>query len=465
MIHRELDVPPGVLRQLAASHPERYPVLFDSAADGPLSCTSVLVASPTGALWLDAQGRLHAQGAVPRHVMVPAEGFVCALERWIASLPPQPPALPFCGGWAIFLGYELAGEIEPGLALPAPPASLPWQAFALRVPCALVHDRLSGRVQAIAEEGAAQALEQVERDALQLARAGSGAAATPAPLEVARIIEEEPAAYLERVRRGKEYIRAGDIYQTNLSRPWRIELRHEADVGRLHERLRTANPAPFAALARWRGGVVLSSSPERLVRVAGRRVETRPIAGTRPRSRQPGEDARETAALVAHPKERAEHIMLIDLERNDLGRVCEPGTVRVEELMSIESYAHVHHIVSNVTGVLRSDVTSMDVLRAVFPGGTITGCPKYRCMEIIAELEGEGRGAYTGSLGLLGRDGGMDFNILIRTMTLAGRMIEFRAGAGIVADSDPERELEETRAKARGLLAAFAEAPRAGAAA
>src|SRR6185437_132181 len=214
LILRELDVSPGVLRQLATSHPERYPVLFDSAADGPLSCTSVLVASPTGALWLDAKGRLHAQGAVPRHVMVPAEGFVCALERWIASLPPQPPALPFCGGWAIFLGYELAGEIEPGLALPAPPASLPWQAFALRVPCALVHDRLSGRVQAIAEEGAAQALEQVERDALQLARAGSGAAATPAPLEVARIIEEEPAAYLERVRRGKEYIRAGDIYQT-----------------------------------------------------------------------------------------------------------------------------------------------------------------------------------------------------------------------------------------------------------
>src|SRR6185312_10879020 len=151
------------------------------------------------------------------------------------------------------------------------------------------------------------------------------------------------------------------------------------------------NPAPFAALAQWRGGAVLSSSPERLVRVLGPCIDTRPIAGTRPRSRRPGEDARETAALVAHPKERAEHIMLIDLERNDLGRVCEAGTVRVEELMSIESYAHVHHIVSNVTGTLRSDVTSIDALRAVFPGGTITGCPKYRCMEIIAELEGEGR--------------------------------------------------------------------------
>jgi anthranilate synthase component 1 len=145
--------------------------------------------------------------------------------------------------------------------------------------------------------------------------------------------------------------------------------------------------------------------------------------------------------------------------------VCEPGSVRVEELMSIESYAHVHHIVSSVTGTLRTDVTPLDALRAVFPGGTITGCPKYRCMEIIAELEGEARGAYTGSLGLLGRDGSMDFNILIRTMTLAGHQIGFRAGAGIVADSDPERELEETRAKARGLLAAFGEVPRAGAAA
>ena len=278
-------------------------------------------------------------------------------------------------------------------------------------------------------------------------------------------MEEEPASYLERVRSGKDYIRAGDIYQTNLSRPWQVQLRGDADVGRLYERLRAVNAAPFAALAQWRGAAVLSSSPERLVRVAQQRIETRPIAGTRPRSRQPGEDARETAALVGHPKERAEHIMLIDLERNDLGRVCEAGTVRVEELMSIESYAHVHHIVSKVTGILRPDVTLVAALRAVFPGGTITGCPKFRCMQIIAELEREGRGAYTGSLGLIGRDGGMDFNILIRTMTLAGKTIRFRAGAGIVADSDPERELEETRAKARGLLAAFGAVAPAGAAA
>ncbi len=159
--------------------------------------------------------------------------------------------------------------------------------------------------------------------------------------------------------------------------------------------------------------------------------------------------------LAAHPKERAEHIMLIDLERNDLGRVCEAGTVRVDELMTIESYTHVHHIVSNVSGRLRADVTPIGALRAVFPGGTITGCPKFRCMQIIAELEAAGRGAYTGSLGYLTLSGDLDLNILIRTMTLSGGELSFRAGAGIVADSDPEAELEETRAKARGLLAAL----------
>jgi anthranilate synthase component 1 len=467
LIVRELEVPPGVLRQLAASRPRRYPVLFDSAADGPLGRTSVLVANPTGAIWLDGAGRLNAHGTVPSAVAGAAGGgFLAALARWIGSDPAAAAAtLPFTGGWAVFLGYELAAEIEPRLKLPRTAPPHPWQAFALRVSCALVHDKLSGRVRALAEEGAAPALDAIEREARELARAAPARHETPAPVAAARILEEDPAAYLERVRRAREYIQAGEIYQANLSRPWRVELRADADIGALYERLRTVNPAPFAALAQWRGGAVLSSSPERLVRVSGRRIETRPIAGTRPRSRRPGRDARETAALVAHPKERAEHIMLIDLERNDLGRICEPGTVSVEELMSIESYAHVHHIVSSVTGKLRCGVRPVDALRAVFPGGTITGCPKHRCMQIIAELEGEGRGAYTGALGLIGRDGGMDFNILIRTMTLAGRALEFRAGAGIVADSDPQRELEETRAKARGLLAVFGEASRAGAAA
>jgi anthranilate synthase component I len=448
---RELGVPPTVLRRLAARLPARYPMLLDSAADGPLSRTSVLLAEPRAALWLDADGRLCADGMV-----IQGNTFFAALENWWLAERETDAThearadLPFAGGWAIYLGYEMAQEVEPRLSLPR--ATLPWRAFALRTPCALIHDRARQRVIAVAEADSADALDRLEADARLVA------AASDAPDEgfrVKSIQEEDPEAYLERVRRGKEYVAAGDIYQTNLSRPWHVELDRDPDVAALYNRLCTTNPAPFAALAQWRGATIISSSPERLVRVEGRRVDTRPIAGTRPRSRRPGDDVAEMAALVEHPKERAEHIMLIDLERNDLGRVCEAGTVRVDELMTIESYAHVHHIVSNVSGILRPDVTPIAALRAVFPGGTITGVPKFRCMQIIAELEGVGRGAYTGSLGYLDRNGTMDLNILIRTMTLMGRQIEFRAGAGIVADSEPRRELGETRAKARGLLAAF----------
>jgi anthranilate synthase component 1 len=199
----------------------------------------------------------------------------------------------------------------------------------------------------------------------------------------------------------------------------------------------------------------VSSSPERLVRVRGDVIDTRPIAGTRPRGEGTAADSALSRELLAHPKERAEHVMLIDLERNDLGRVCRPGSVRVDELMVLESYAHVHHIVSNVRGELIAGATPGAVIRALFPGGTITGCPKVRCMEIIAELEGCARGAYTGSMGYLNRDGDMDLNILIRTIEQHGDRVELRAGAGIVADSAPEHELAETRAKARGLLLAL----------
>jgi anthranilate synthase component I len=436
-------VPPAVLRRLAAQFPERYPLLLESAADGPLSQVSVLLAEPAGALWLEPDGALRATGFVPEGTT-----FLGALEHWWQQERCDARSvLPFSGGWALFLGYELAAEIEPHLALPRTP--LPWVAFALRTPCALVHELASGRLYALAEAQAGDALQRIVADAENAARF----AVPPASVGIRVITEEPPQAYLERVVRAKEYVRAGDIYQANLSRAWSVRL--DASAGALYERLCAANPAPFAALAQYQGVAILSSSPERLVRVDGRQVDTRPIAGTRPRSRRPEAESAEMSELAAHPKERAEHIMLIDLERNDLGRVCEPGTVWVDELMSIESYQHVHHIVSNVSGVLRADVTPVGAIRAVFPGGTITGCPKFRCMQIIAELEGEGRGAYTGSLGYLTRDGRLDLNILIRTMSLQGRALSFRAGAGIVADSDPQRELEETRAKARGLLAAL----------
>ena len=267
--------------------------------------------------------------------------------------------------------------------------------------------------------------------------------------------EEDPEHFLEAVRRAKDYVAAGDIYQANLSRRWRAELPSGPTPASIYRRLCAANPAPFAGIARWDNTTIISSSPERLLAVRGNEASTRPIAGTRPRSGDSAADSALSDELFGNAKERAEHIMLIDLERNDLGRICEPGTVVVDEFMVLESYAHVHHIVSNVRGTLRQGVTPGNAVRAVFPGGTITGCPKVRCMEIIGELEQSARGAYTGSFGYLNRDGSLDLNILIRTMIMKQRYIELKAGSGIVADSDPDAELAETRAKAKGLLMAL----------
>jgi anthranilate synthase component 1 len=240
----------------------------------------------------------------------------------------------------------------------------------------------------------------------------------------------------------------------NLSREWRVELAEALPGAHIYAALRKANPSPFAGLLQWRDWAVASSSPERLVESRGALVQTRPIAGTRARI-EGDDDAERIRELIGHPKERAEHVMLIDLERNDLGRVCVPGSIEVDELMVIESYAHVHHIVSNVRGRLRSGVTPGEIIRAVFPGGTITGCPKVRCMQVIAELEDCARGAYTGSFGYLDRNGDLDLNILIRTITQQGPQLSMRAGAGIVVDSVADAELAETRAKARGMLRAL----------
>jgi anthranilate synthase component 1 len=277
-----------------------------------------------------------------------------------------------------------------------------------------------------------------------------------APIAVDELHEEASERFLGSVGRIKGYIRAGDVFQVNLSRGWQATLAGKGGLAAsLYDNLRCRNPAPFSGLADFGSCQIVSSSPERLVRVAGGHVETRPIAGTHPRSQFAPEDEALRRALLAHPKERAEHIMLVDLERNDLGRICQPGSIRVEELMGIQTYTHVHHIESNVRGTLRDEVTPAHILGALFPGGTITGCPKVRTMQIIGELEDAPRLAYTGSMGYLNLDGGMDFNILIRSFMLSGNTLNFRAGAGIVADSDPERELNETRAKAKGLLSAL----------
>jgi len=304
----------------------------------------------------------------------------------------------------------------------------------------------------VAERGRQDVLDTIARD---IAHVPHTASVAMRDVAIECMDEDEPRSFLNAVGRVHDYIVEGDVFQVNLSRAWRIALQNPVVPDVLFNNLRIQNPSPFSGLATWEDAAIISSSPERLVAVRGGVVETRPIAGTRPRGKDRADDEACSGELLAHPKERAEHIMLIDLERNDLGRICVPGSIEVNELMVLESYTHVHHIVSNVRGRLRGDILPGQVLRAVFPGGTITGCPKVRCMEIIAELEQQPRGAYTGSMGYLNRDGSMDMNILIRTMVSHGRQLELRAGAGIVADSVAAAELEETRAKARGLLRAL----------
>lgn len=401
--------------------------------------------------------------ASKQHLVLPcgasarqADAFLRMLDRWTVQgtndtishsdpIHEDRSPLPFTGGWFIFLGYEVARGIEPVLAdLPDTPAGFP-QALAVRCPAALVFDHERGQMTAVAESRSL--LLQLVRD--------YEAAQSPLSVRVAvtELTQDPPQNFLDAVDRVRQYVLAGDIFQANISRRWSGP--HVGDAADLYEQLKASNPAPFAGLASWQGHAVVSSSPERLVAQKGRQLTTRPIAGTYPRSQDPVRDRQQCEALLAHPKERAEHVMLIDLERNDLGRICVPGSIEVSQFMTTESYPNVHHIVSEVRGTRRKNISPVEVMRAVFPGGTITGCPKVRCMQIIGELEGVGRGPYTGAMGYLNLNGDMDLNILIRTMHLTAEQVSLRAGAGIVADSDPQRELEETHHKAAGMLAAF----------
>ena len=449
MIQTRTLSPDTDLLALHRRAPERYPLLLESVASGTMHGRwDLLLATNGEGLQLDPHGvtrDLHGKSS--------GQTFLGALDaQWEAQrVLREEPRWPFRGGWALLLDYELAAQIEPVLALPRRHDSRPV-AIALRCPAAVLRDHNTGDCVAIAEIGHAELLERILGDL-------AGPTSAPAWEAPRRIDEDEPDGFLRGVERILDYLAAGDVFQVNLSRGWNARFDARVDPAALYARLRSANPAPFAGLFAGAGRVVASSSPERLVSIRGDVVETRPIAGTRPRF-QGDDDAERIRELVGHPKERAEHVMLIDLERNDLGRVCQPGSVEVDELMTVESYAHVHHIVSNVRGRLRADATPGEVIRATFPGGTITGCPKVRCMQIIAELEGQARGAYTGAFGWLNRDGDLDLNILIRSAEIlaapgGGSEVVFRTGAGIVADSNPERELDETRAKARGVLQAL----------
>jgi len=443
---------PADLLALHAADPARYPHLLESVAHGPKQARyDILFAFPEESIERRADGTVwNAEASVSgsRFLDVFDHEWRQLRSNFAGDAESRS---PFHGGWFVFLGYELIAEIESRLGDMPQSAILPV-ARATRFRTAIVRDHATGESCIVGEPGTEFRVPQIEQDA-RAVREISGQFL--ADLD-ATVSEEPPERFVASVNRVKAYIAAGDVFQVNLSRSWHAKLNSPVPPAALYDRLRRTNPAPFAGLVTFEDGTaILSTSPERLVDVRRGRITTRPIAGTHPRGRDATEDAAMAQRLIAHPKERAEHVMLIDLERNDLGRLCEAGSVRVQELMGLESYRHVHHIVSEVTGQLRGDVRPADVIRAVFPGGTITGCPKIRCMEIIRELEATPRAAYTGSVGYINRDGSMDLNILIRTLILKRNEASLRAGAGIVADSDPQRELAETRAKARGLLNAL----------
>jgi anthranilate synthase component 1 len=355
-------------------------------------------------------------------------------------------SLPFTGGWFSYLSYELIGQIEPTLAAKLHKSKLPI-AYAVEIPSAIIIDHKLDKTFIIDQDSNHLRIDSILSDIKLLSK-----------MPIQRIkgcqSEEAEKKFIDGVKDSLDYIIAGDVFQVNLSRKWQYALEEEIDSAIIYNALKKANPAPFSALIQYENFSIISSSPERLFSVNDRVLETRPIAGTHPRGK--GDlDKAQKENLISHPKEIAEHVMLLDLERNDMGRVCEYGSVFVNEIMTLETYPFVHHIVSNIKGKLRKNVGIKGVVKALFPGGTITGCPKVRCMEIINELEQMPREAYTGSAGYISENGKMDFNILIRSFIHEGDTLSFRAGAGIVYDSIPKKELAETRHKAAGLLKVF----------
>ncbi|HEY2435129.1 MAG TPA: anthranilate synthase component I [Vicinamibacterales bacterium] len=394
------------------------------------------------------------------------EPFVPVLRKMMAEFrAPFVPGLPrFSGGAVGFIGYDAAIEFEPALAgawTKVPPSDAEDAGFML-FDTVLAFDHVKHRILIIAnarvtadEDLAAlyqfacakiQFLERELERSLSQAKAGGGRAP-----EVSSNVTRE--TYEAGVRTIKERIAAGDIYQAVLSQ--RFEARVEADPLTVYRALRHVNPSPYMYFIRMGAFAIVGSSPEMLVRVEGQRVETHPIAGTRPRGRSEEEDLRLADELKRNEKERAEHVMLVDLGRNDLGRVCEFGSVRVPQYMGLERYSHVMHLVSTVEGRLADAHDHLDALVSCFPAGTVSGAPKIRAMQILTELEPTRRELYAGAVGYIDFAGNLDFCIAIRTITIRDGVARVQAGAGIVADSNPAAEYEETRDKARALLQAL----------
>ncbi len=392
------------------------------------------------------------------------------LDAWLRRyrLDASPLPVPFAGGAVGYLGYDLCHFIErlPGRA--AADIDLPDCYFAF-YDVVLAYDHLDDRAYVIstgfpeeteerrlltARERLSEVKQRLIRPAL-LRRTEVIPSGVPALRLRSNFTRD---AYIRAVVRAREYICAGDIFQVNLSQRFEAEL--PVSPYELHRRIRGINPAPFGAYLDMGGGrAVVSASPERFLKLSGDMVETRPIKGTRPRGKNPRQDAALAKELVDSIKDRAENVMIVDLERNDLGRVCRYGSVKVTELAILETFPTVFHLTSTVVGQLTPDKTGIDLLKASFPGGSITGAPKVRSMEIIDELEPTRRSVYTGALGYLGFNGDLDLNIVIRTFLISGRKVYFQVGGGIVYDSEPAAEYQETLDKAKALFMALKLAP------
>lgn len=394
----------------------------------------------------------------------PERGALADLQECFRTLPAFPVGElpPFRGGTAALFGYGLGRELERLPATEIDEFRVPDLA-AGGYPTVIAFDHATGRAWVVGDERWRKNFEQLLSHLSAQSRVRIHHSRSPhapvRPLAPQYPLPGFPgvtsnfdrAGYEAAVRRVVEYIHAGDAFQVNLSQRLLAPLtEHPLE---LYGRLRTLNPAPFSAYFDLGDFQILSASPERFLRVhPGGEVETRPIKGTRPRGRTPEEDAALVRDLVTNPKDRAENVMIVDLLRNDIGKACEYGSVRVPRVCEVETFRFVHHLVSEVRGKLRPGVGPLELLAGAFPGGSVTGAPKVRAMEIIAELEPTARGPYCGCLGWIGFDGAMDTNILIRTFTAGRGWVQFPVGGGVVADSDPAREYEETLHKAAGLL-------------
>jgi anthranilate synthase component 1 len=468
----DLDTPVSVYLKLAGDGPS---FLLESVTGGEQVARYSFIGTQLNTAYV-LQGRtmaIHSAGSILRYSLADDGDPLHLLREALAGyVQAQIPGLPrFSGGLVGYLGYETAAFFEPSvrssMASDQPANGTPDAIFLL-ADTLVAFDHAFGRLLLIAntsldDEGRPDlAGANARLDELQMRLEGPlpVEAALPQRAEVEELHSNTSQLdYQAAVREAKEYIAAGDIFQVVLSQ--RLFRQTQAAPFQIYRQLRRLNPSPymfyfdFANLAGEEPLRLIGASPEMHVRLEQGVAAIRPIAGTRPRGQAPDEDLRLEQELLADPKERAEHVMLVDLARNDLGRVCEYGTVHVPELMQVERYSHVMHIVSHVEGRLSGQYDAFDLMRATFPAGTVSGAPKVRAMQIIGELESDRRGPYAGAVGYFSFDGTMDTCILIRTLVMEGGLISVQAGAGIVADSDPEREYQETMNKARALAIAI----------